>query len=181
MNFKKSTQFYLTLFFILGFSPYQPNDRGSFSIMFICYIFKFVQATTCEIAGIVALYIVNGVGAIPHHSHTEIILRNMYLICDLMRAIFILMKCIFFKHFLNEILDLFENLESYFAIQLNHRISYRNFFKLFTFKLFLILGLCALYLFSFFMRWMVGDRLSQASIILKILQRFALFFKWYFG
>lgn len=170
MDFKSSTKFYLTLFFMLGISSYQPNQRYSPPLMFICKMFKFALAAICEIAGIFSLCLLNRAGAVRQHSQTEIILINMYLVCDLLRALFILLQCLIFKKSLNEITDLLHSLEIYFATQLDHRILYRKFTRRFTFKLILILGFCSLYLFSFYMRWMVGDRLSQASTILKMLQ-----------
>lgn len=166
MDFKRSSKFYLNIFYFLGLSPYHPNCPGGL-LAYLVTCFKFIQATICISASIFALYYLN---TNDHMTDIETIIINFYIFCDLFRANSTLLQCLCFKQHLIKVICIFDNLYSYFATQLHHRVCYRAFLSGFRCKFVAMIFFCILYLFSFGLRWILLDDLGKTGGILKIVQ-----------
>lgn len=91
--------------------------------------------------------------------------------CDLLRSIFILMQCILYEHLIQEIIDIFVDLELYFRYKFQHRICYKQFFRKYHYKVVIIMTVCFLYISSFFFR-LIFDKntVGMPGVLYKMLQ-----------
>lgn len=168
MNFKTSTQSYLNFFYYLGLSPVRLNTRRQYCISHVIY--TAIQAFICCCIGIISLFILNGDGVPAFHTNTETILLSLFLLCDLVRTIAIFVQSLLYKDLMVKILGGFQSLELYFTKYLHHSINYKIFVKDYRHKVVIVFFVCFVYVFSFFVRLLVGDPVSYAPIIFKILQ-----------
>lgn len=171
MDLKTSSSFYLKLFYYLGLSPYHPTaQKGHLIGLAACL--KFIQAAICITTGILSLYFLN---AHDQLKNTEIIIVDFVVFCELSRGTCNLLQCMCFKQQLIEVMSIFDNLDLYFAAQLNHRICHRPFIKIFFRKFMLIFSFFVIYIISYVVRWFLHDGLGAASFILKVVQLIEIF------
>lgn len=168
MNFKLSTKFYINCFYYLGLSPICLNAHYNYCTSPI--IFIVIQAFICNIIGLISLYLLNGDSVLWHRTNTETILYTIFVLCDLVRTAAIFIQSLLYKEQMAEILQSFQNLESYFDRDLQHSIDYEKFIKNYRIKVINIIAVCLVYMISFYIRLIVGDPISYAQIIFKILQ-----------
>lgn len=161
---------HLNLFYVIGLSPYNPNTHGSSSSFHLAAMSKYLQFLVCECCGIWSLYTLNVYEAINVLTLTETIIVNLYLVCDIIRAAFILMQCLIYRHAMNEMMAIFINLELFFAHHLGHRICYRAFGQRYRRRVWAVLCICSLYIASYSIRAFLNNDISYAASLFKVQQ-----------
>lgn len=164
MDFKTHLKLYLNIFYFLGLSPYRADipEAGLIKILRCC---KFVQFLTCEAHSIFALILLAN-----FQATAESTIISVYLVCDMMRAIFVLVQCICYKLHIAEIIDKIHDIDEYFLRQLEHRISYKKFKQKYNLKVFAILGIAIIYLLGYVARYFFNHRATLAVTMIKYLQ-----------
>lgn len=161
-------QFYLSAFYILGLSPYQPKVNAK--MLIICKLSKFVQAFLCISITAICFYYLDFNGIPESMTVAETIIINIIVMCDLCRTMAIFVQCVLFKHCMNEIVCIFHNMDFYFKKYLHHRICYDSLSKTSRMKYGIMVGETILYICSFIIRYFFQDKASMIGLMLKILQ-----------
>lgn len=127
MDFMNSVRPYLNVFYILGLSPYLTdkvitNKEKSCSTVFFVIIQAAVGLTLCLSCIEEANF-----GGYSMWSRTDIVIINFVAICEIVRIIFILIQCLFYKDLLSEICFTFRMLQNYYTLHLYHQMPYDKF------------------------------------------------------
>lgn len=167
MDFKQSARIYLYLFYCIGLSPYRPSNSSKIKY-FKCS--KYIQAVICDVFSLVSLISMNEGDVLPQQRAAETIIINIYLLCDMARATFILMQCFFFHDLLMEIACYFQEVDKCFIKDLQHRIPYITFRREYRMKFTICMIVVVCYILGFLGRIVVGQYASLASHFTKLLQ-----------
>lgn len=164
MDFKTELKIYLNGFYLLGFSPYQTSDEPDLSRKSLRCI-KYAQVIICEA---ICMYVLTFFG--DHYVVAETTLIQIYLLCDMMRAVFICVQCICYKHCMADIINSIQKLNTSFYRQFNHRITYENFKRNYNMKVFSMFGIYSVYLIGYLARYFLNQRAPLPVTMLKYLQ-----------
>lgn len=169
MDYRSSARSYLKLFYIFGFSSYHPEPtKSSFKCLKIS---KYLLAIILIIFGVISLITMNIYGDIPVGQRVaETIIINVFILCDVARAIFVLMQCLIFNHLLIETNDMFVSLELYFSKYLKYSITYSTFSQHYRKRMIACMGLATFYAASYFLRCVFGHDSSIAAYLTKLMQ-----------
>lgn len=151
MNYLKNTRFFINLFNMLGLSSCKARskitDINRVVVVRATEIFsKFAWGGFCLSIALYCMYVENFSGKPVSKSTVEIIIFNLTLSCDSMRAVCILIQCVCYRTKFTEIHNMLQKIESYFFIHLNHRILYQPFRYKFTVKCVVLLSVYAQYM-----------------------------------
>lgn len=147
MKLVEQTKFFLNLFFALGQSPY-PIIFGRclnlkyISNRFIAIIPAFIINGICITVAIKCCYTLNTIGkwTTLGKGSSDIILTNFNALAEILRALIVFGQCYCHKETLFDIMQMFRKIETIFANNLKHRISYTALCKQSRIRTILILG-----------------------------------------
>lgn len=169
MDYRSSTRIYLNFFYILGYSSYEADAK--YGSMKHLKISKYILAIVLMIFGIISLITMNALGDIPQGQRVaETIIINVFILCDIARAAFVLMQCLIFNHLLIETNNTFISLELYFAKYLKHPITYSTFSKQYRRRMMTCMSFAIFYVTSYFFRCALGHNSSIAGYLTKLMQ-----------
>lgn len=145
MVFAEQTKHFLNLFFVLGHSPCL-NINGHYlnlkyrSNRIIATLPASATCIICLSVSMHLLHILNTKGKLVNLGSVDVILSNFNILTEIIRAVLLFSQCYCHKAIMFDIMDIFKNVDTLFANNLKHSISYSAFRKQFTVKLILILG-----------------------------------------
>lgn len=169
MDYRSSTRIYLNFFYILGYSSYETDAKyGSKKHLKVS---KYITAMVLIMFGIISLITMNALGDVPPGQRVaETIIINVFILCDIARAAFVLMQCLIFNHLLIETNNTFVSLELYFAKYLKYPITYSTFSKQYRRRMITCMGFAIFYVISYFVRCAFGHNSSIAGYLTKLMQ-----------
>lgn len=172
MELIKFTGPFIKLFYYSGLSPYNiegGNIKPRLSPPTLFYV--VVQTCIGNALAFSCFYFINirDYKRGGYWSRTEIIIMNFFFVCETVRTTLVSSQSIFHKSTIHEIIDILRKLETYFAIQLHHKISYRIFTRKFTIKC-VVLLCCYIQLLVVIMWHAFAVRLSPIQFQVKTLQ-----------
>lgn len=178
MNFGDTTSKYLKIFYILGLSPFYPNNSHFIVIPYAVIASKslaIMQTVICIGFCVSCEIHLNGENhASNAFGRTDIIMTNMFILCDGARAIFVLVQCLFYKNLLTEIIASFRRLEMYFLSQLDYNIPYSILSRRYFWKVFFAIIGYLQYVATFFIRGAFNPRIPVVTNQMKIFQTVAI-------
>lgn len=133
MDFEKSIQPFLNLFYYLGQSPFQqknPIEKRRFQIS--KNLFLLAHGILSGMLTISIIYYLNFRES--DWSRTDRVLIILIALCEAVRIASVLIQCIFSKNHLASVNSTFRMLERFYAIHLGHSISYRAFRRQYKIK-----------------------------------------------
>lgn len=178
MKFLQTNRIFLTIFYILGLSPFNPRATKSKSKQ---NRFKF-SYIAIPVQGAIGLYLaifsiinLNIDKSIRLFGQTETLLIQIFLISSSMRSCFILKECLAHQSTIKEIIIVFENLQKYLIINLNCRLSNETFYQQFSLKFILIVGTSVQYLIIYSAQCISDNWINSVGIPIRIINLTTMF------
>lgn len=174
MEFMQRNKLFLIFFYIIGLSPYFPEYDYVKDRKKITRHFKKIPMILQGCLGIgMALwcaYALNVTFDKGLSNRTDIIIINLFIVCELCRTIMVIIQCSFSNCQIYAIVHTFHKLEQFFLLNFNHRLSYQKFSKQYFGKVFLVLGAYVQCAVALLLRMISYPRFDSVNIQIKTMQ-----------
>lgn len=171
MHYLAATRRYLRMFYFLGLSPYHPNGRYVPSL--ICkfsHAMMILQALVTFAIAIPGAIHLHSVGTGAEYTLSDIAMVDVFLFCECVRSICILVQSFGKRKVIHSINVSFQQVEWSFVTRLHHRIPYRKLKnRLRCTAILLLYGYLQIFI-TYVMRNLVSPRLARLNGQIKILQ-----------
>lgn len=161
----------MKLFCNLGLAPYcikydQSNRRSRVR----CEVPKYLYFLICMTIALSGLYILNYISGLRVFGHTEYLIINLNLSCDVVRTVTVLVQCISFDTFTLECSQIMLELRAFFWRHLNHRLSYDRAYKTYMLKFKFIMLAYAQYVIGYAMCGFIQPTATIVGSLSKIVE-----------
>lgn len=171
MDFASIAKRHLTFFYFFGISPYCPNaNEIGFINLTLAKLPKFIQLISCIYFASTIVIQLNSHDIYQTFSQIETLLLVIYVSFDVLRGILVFLQTIYYKEQISNILNIFQELELYFATKFDHHINYEPFFKKYYLKVIVIKCAYLTLIITFIIRLIVFRVWLKIGIPLRLLQ-----------
>lgn len=178
MNYKESTKVFTSLFELLGISPHrstQPQSKRK----------KFFNRN--RIPSVLSIgFVINAATFLYWNIKSDVLLKfpptlrgiiltNINMSFEFIRASAVLMHFLLYRDVFYEINEIFQQFKMYFYIHLNYEIPYGLLKKWICWRFLMVIGLAAQYFIGYATRIIYNRDFASIGILIKILEMMATF------
>lgn len=169
MDFTRNSKIFLSFFYYIGISPYQPQSKKMIcKALKLSNVFFILQsAVTISLAiSCIAILDSGGYSSMVMNS-LKVLILYINSACEIVRTMFILTQCLTNKHLIFEFIYTVYRLDTYFLTKMKYRIPYQLFRRQYLSKILMIFGGLSQYLSTFIIRCFLYYCLTPTGVQLR--------------
>lgn len=176
MELLKAIRPYLKTFYLFGQSSYVPKSPRSHttkkksSIPHLSKVPTILWAAICFSVSAILIWVVNISSEKQYFGRTDAIMTNLFIFCEVTKTSAVFVQSLFYNQVLRDVLQNFENMETFFACNLHYRISYTTFERQFFRKTIIIFAGYAQSMLPHILGYAIFSKLDKTSVLIKIMQ-----------
>lgn len=170
MEFVRNTKSYFQTFFYLGLTSLRLENSNNGVFTKLPVILHALIGLTMSIS---VIFSASTNREKYFFGRTEVMIINIRASCDIIRTIFMILQCIYYKRTISEIFREFQNFESFFATHFGYRIHYETLNRTFFVKMMLVLAASTQYAFAFALRAIILKSTTTHGLRFKFTQALA--------